>query len=139
MVKNLEKILIATALILSLSSLSFAGGSIRLDIEVEPLLNQKPELKNVLFEMLEIDQDGWTRYRIGNNVNKKFGGKRLGPYHLKAKLKGSPIDYNLELIIHTKRIFLDGNGNPTDLHEAEIIKEEFTSFEIRERSEKCEP
>jgi hypothetical protein len=60
---------------------------------------------------------------IDYQINKKFGGKRLGPYHLLANPKGYEVDYTFELILQLEQIFLDKEGNSTDITKAVTIKE----------------
>lgn len=110
---------------------TFAGGSFRFDTELEPIVNQKPELKKFILKTFDIAESGYTPNRIGWQINKKFGGKRLGPYFLNAKPKGQKGRYIFELIFHTEHIFLDKNGNKTELSSADVIQEKFKSVEIK--------
>ena len=73
--------------------------------------------------------------RIGQNVNPRFGGLRMGPYYIFAKLKDSKGGYKFTLIIHTEHIFLDKNRVKTDLFSAEIIEEKFKSIEVKSNRE----
>ena len=114
----------------------YAGGSFSVDTELDLILNQVPQIKQYLFQSLDIDWTGWAG-RIGQNVNTRFGGRRIGPYHVKAKPKGADGDFTLELIVHTKRIFTDAKGGPTDLPNAEHISEEFVSVEIKPLTDTC--
>jgi hypothetical protein len=124
-------VFLAILIVLFLPAQISAGGSFRFDTELEPILNQKPELKEFILETFDIAESGWTPNRIGWQVNKKFGGRRLGPYHINAKPKEHKGVYVFELIFHTEHIFIDKNGNKTQLTNAEIIKENFKSLEIR--------
>jgi len=126
-----KRLALSIILILYTAAQAFAGGSFQFDTDLEPLLNQKPELKRLILETFDLADSGYTPSRIGRQVNKKFGGKRLGPYHLKAKPKGQKGDYIFELIFHTEHIFLDKNGHATELTDAEVIKEELKSIEIK--------
>ena len=109
---------------------SFAGGSFLIDTELEPILNQKPILKNFILETFDLAESGWAS-RIGQQVNEKFGGRRLGTYSIKAKPKGQEGDYIFELIFHTEHIFLDKGGKVTDLRNANMIEEKLKSIEIK--------
>lgn len=97
--------------------------------DLVPILNQKSELKKVLFDSFDLDWTGGAG-RIGYRVNERLGGKRIGPYYLKAKPKGSKSDYNLTLVFHTKVIFKDKDGNETSLPNAFSVEEVFYSFEV---------
>lgn len=128
---KIKSIALITILISILSTKAFAGGSFRFDTELEPLLNQKPELKKFILETFDIAESGYAPNRIGSQVNKKFGGRRLGPYILKAKPKGQEGDDVFELVFHAEHIFLDKNGSGTELSNADVIQEEFKSIEIK--------
>ena len=108
----------------------FAGGSFSFNIELKPILNQHPVIKDFVLKSFDISESGWAS-RIGQQVNEKFGGRRIGPYHIKAKPKEYQGKDTFELIFHTEKIFLDKNGEPTDLTKADIIKEKFKSLEIK--------
>ena len=126
----IKKILLSLFIFGAFVSQVFAGGSFRLDIELEPILNQQPLIKDFLLEAFDIAESGWAS-RIGQQVNEKFGGRRIGLYHIKAKPKGYQGEYIFELIFHTEKIFLDKNGEPTDLINADVIKEKIKSLEIK--------
>ncbi len=83
----IKKILLSVFIFGAFISQVFAGGSFSLDIELEPILNQQPLIKDLVLETFDIDESGWAS-RIGQQVNEKFGGRRIGPYHIKAKPKG---------------------------------------------------
>jgi len=126
----IKKILLSIFIFGAFISQVFAGGSFRLDIELAPILNQQPLIKDFVLENFDIAESGWAS-RIGQQVNGKFGGKRIGPYNIKAKPKDDQGEYTFELIFHTEKIFLDKNGAPTDLINANIIRENFKSLEIK--------
>ena len=126
----IKKILLLVFISGAFISPSFAGGSFRLDIELEPILNQQPYIKDFVLGTFDIAESGWAS-RIGQQVNEKFGGRRVGPYHINAKPKGYQGEYIFELIFHTEKKFLDKKGEPTDLINADIIKERFKSLEIK--------
>ena len=107
-----------------------AGGSFLVEKELMPILDQLPDLKAYLFRNLEIAPSGFAT-RIGNDVNPKFGGRRIGPYIVKAKPKGIEGPYSMELIIHTQHIFLDSEGFETDVKNANEIREKFMYIEYR--------
>ena len=126
----IKKILLFVFIFGAFISQVFAGGSFCLDIELKPILNQQPLIKDLVLETFDIAESGWA-HRIGQQVNEKFGGRRLGPYSIKAKPKGQEGDYIFELIFHTEHIFLDKGGKVTDLRNADTIKEKFNSIEIK--------
>ncbi len=107
----------------------YAGGSFCLDTELLPLLNERPELKKLLFDSFDLHWTGGAS-RIGNNVNERFGGRRLGPYYLHAKPKGLKGDYIFTLVFHTKYRFKDENFKDTVLQKAHHIPEELISVEV---------
>ncbi len=126
----MKKILLSILIFGAFLPQVFAGGSFSFDIELEPILNQQPIIKDFVLKTFDIAESGWAS-RIGWQVNEKFGGRRIGPYCIKAKPKGSQGEYIFELIFHTEKIFLDKNGGPTDLTKDDIIKEKFKSLELK--------
>ena len=117
-------------IIVLLFSIPLAGeGSFRVDTELEPLLNQQPQLKKLLYESFDMHWTGGAN-RIGQNVNERFGGRRIGPYKLQAKPKGAKGEYSFMLIFHTRYIFKDADGKNTTLENAFHISEELISVEI---------
>ncbi len=133
----MKKILIILILLSSFAIQVFAGGSVCLEKELKPLLNQKPALREIIINTFDIAESGWAPSRIGSNVNKKYGGKRLGPYFFNAKPKGDKGEYIFVLIFHTERIFLDSEGKSTDITNAYTIKEKLTSIEIKIKEKTC--
>lgn len=119
-----------------LPNVAVAGGSFRVDTELDPILKQVPDIKRYLFKSLDIHWTG-SAGRIGQSVNPRFGGRRIGPYRVAAKPKGTEGDFTLELIVHTKRILTDAEGEPTDLANAEQIREEFVCVEIKPLAREC--
>jgi len=113
-----------------------AGGSFSVDTELDPILNQVPEIKRILSESLEIQESGWAS-RIGQAVNPRLGGRRIGPYHVRAKPKGAAGDFTLELIVHTTHVLTDAKGEPSDLPSATLISETFASVEIKPLTKEC--
>ena len=117
--------------------IALAGGSFSVRVELDPILNQVPEIKQYLYSTLDIKPDGWAG-RIGQSVNPNFGGRRIGPYHVLVKPKGTDGAFTLELIIHTKRILLNHEGEEVGIHLATHISEEFLSAEIKPFSQPSE-
>ena len=110
--------------------IALAGGSFRVSTELDPILNQVPEIKQYLYSSIDIKPDGWAG-RIGQPVNPNFGGRRIGPYHVLVRPKGSDGEFTFELIIHTKRVLLNNDGEEVGIHLATHISEEFLSVEIK--------
>lgn len=112
------------------SSITYAGGSFRLDTELMPILDKNHDLKMVVMNSFDFAESGGAN-RIGYNVNKILGGKRLGPYHLNAKPKGQEGDYTLTVVFHTEIEFIDQDGKETsNFKKAVEIKESFYSYEV---------
>jgi hypothetical protein len=124
--------LILTFLIIPVS-LSYAGGTFLIE-DIKPILSQSPEIQKYLFATLEIAKSGDAN-RIGNNVNPRLGGVRLGPYCIYAKPKRAMGKNNLEICINTAYHFSDKAGKPCELEQAYSVKEEFVSAEIRPAKE----
>jgi hypothetical protein len=120
-------IIIATALIVS--SISYAGGSFLIE-DIKPILVQSPEIQKYLFDTLELERSGDAN-RIGNNVNPRLGGTRLGPYCINAKPKGAKGKNTFNVCINTEYQFRNHAGNPCELSEAYSVNEKFISVEIK--------
>jgi hypothetical protein len=114
-------------------SLANAGGSFIID-DIKPILAQSPEVQKYLFATLELTKSG-NANRIGNNVNPRLGGTRLGPYCIYARVKGAMGKNTLEVCINTAYHFLDKAGKPCELEQAYSVEEEFVSAEIRPAKE----
>lgn len=69
-----KRLALSIILILYTAAQAFAGGSFQFDTDLEPLLNQKPELKRLILKTFDLADSGYTPSRIGRQVNKKFGG-----------------------------------------------------------------
>jgi len=126
----IKRILLITS-IFSLSCFSnlFAGGSFILD-DIKPLLDQAPQVKAYLFSTLDFDACG-SADRIGNNVNPRLGGARVGPYCINARPKGSKSGNIFEICINTDIDFRDKKGKSCELDKAYSFKEKFLSVEIK--------
>jgi hypothetical protein len=117
------------ALLLSPVSLAMAGGTFPLS-QLKPILEQKPALATHLFSTLEFAEWGMAS-RVGSIVNEKLGGARLGPYRIRAKPKGVTGAYIFEVVVYTKKTFLDEGGNRVALAQASSVMEEFDYLEVR--------
>ena len=69
--------------------------------------------------------------RIGQNVNPRFGGRRLGPYVILAKPKGASGPFTLEVTVETELICRDAAGKPVEVSEAQTIQEKFSSVTVK--------
>ena len=68
---------------------------------------------------------------IGNNINPRLGGTRIGPYRLRGRCKGSSGPMDLSITLNTTLTFLDAQGHETTrIATATHVREIFTSFEI---------
>lgn len=108
---------------------ALAGGTFLLEEDLMPILAQAPATRDMLFSQYDLETWG-VATRIGSNVNSHFGGKRIGPYIILAKPKGTPGPYTLEITIETKVLFLNSSGKRVDISKARVIKEKFISCEV---------
>lgn len=122
--------LLVLAVFLSISTPSVAGGSFDVNIELKPITNQIPELWQYLTSTLELQQSGWAS-RIGNEVNPRLGGTRIGPYCLLAKPKTANGPYTMEVCFNTEQLWLDSQGKNCALDRASRVEERFVSVEIK--------
>lgn len=118
------------ALLLSwTSSAAWAGGSFAFE-DLQPILNQQPVLAKWLTGGLDFDQTG-DAVRLGQNVNPRFGGRRIGPYVILAKPKGASGPFSLEVTVETEYICRDKAGKPVEVFEASTIQEKFASVTVK--------
>jgi hypothetical protein len=123
--------LLALALLLAWPGVkAWAGGSFSFAQNLQPILNQQPVIAKWLTGSLEFDQIG-DAVRIGQNVNPRFGGLRVGPYVILAKPKGAAGPFSLEVTVETDLICLNAAGKPVDFTKAQTIKEKFSSVTIK--------
>jgi hypothetical protein len=106
-----------------------AGGSFAYK-DILPILAQEPVMDKFINDGLEFNDSG-SAMRIGQNVNPRFGGRRVGPYVIMAKPKGTSGSFTLEVTVETELICQDDSGNTVDVSEAQIIKEKFSAISIR--------
>jgi hypothetical protein len=122
--------LLGLAVLISLpGSSAWAGGSFALE-DLRPILQQEPVMAKWLTDGLEFAETG-DAGRIGQNVNPRFGGRRLGPYVILAKPKGASGPFTLEVTVETELICRDAAGKPVDVSEAHTIQEKFSSVTVR--------
>ncbi len=116
-------------LLLSPAAFATAGATFPFS-QLKLILEQKPALATHLFSTLEFAEWGMAS-RVGSIVNEKLGGARLGPYRIRTKPKGAEGDYVFEVVVYTKKIFLDQDRKKVALAEASSIVEEFDYLEVR--------
>jgi hypothetical protein len=110
-------------------SSAWAGGSFALE-DLRPILQQEPGLATWLIDGLEFAETG-EAVRIGQNVNPRFGGLRLGPYVILAKPKGASGPFTLEVTVETELICRNAAGKNVDVPQAQTIQEKFSSVSVR--------
>jgi hypothetical protein len=111
-----------------------AGGTFPLK-HLRPILEREPALAKHLFSTLDFAEWGVSS-RVGSTVNERLGGARLGPYRILAKPKGAAGGYTFEVVVYTKKTFLDGSGKEVTLADASSIVERFDYLEIRPVADK---
>jgi len=126
---SFSAVLFIVAAALLFPSASYSGGSFILD-DIKPILNQAPVIQEYLFTSFELEKSGDAN-RIGNNVNPRLGGTRLGPYCVNAKPKGAKGKNTFKVCINTEYQFRDQAGKPCKLEQAYSVKEKFSSVEIK--------
>lgn len=122
--------LLALVFALSCATQATAAGSFRPEIELAPLLEGAPAVRDFVANTLELAPSG-SAGRIGSLVNPRFGGRRVGPYRILAKPKGSEGPFVFELSFHTELVFLDARNRSAELPDAQRIRERFESLELR--------
>lgn len=110
-------------------AMAWAGGSFAFE-DLLPILQQQPVLAQWLTGGLDFDQTG-DAIRIGQNVNPRFGGRRVGPYVILAKPKGAAGPFTLEVTVDTDLICLNAAGKPVDVPKAQTIREKFASVTVK--------
>lgn len=93
-------------------------------------MQQEPGLAKWLNDGLEFAEGG-IAVRLGQNVNPRFGGLRVGPYTILAKPKGAAGPFTLEVTVETDLICRDKAGKPVEVSEANTIQEKFASVNVK--------
>lgn len=107
------------------------GGSFDFEDDLRPLLSQNPVLEEYIVNTLDLSESG-IAMRIGQNVNPRFGGRRIGPYIMRAKPKGSEGPFIWEVTFETEQVFTDAEGKITsDMGDAHEISEWIGAVTIR--------
>jgi len=124
---NKRTVSFLTVLICAASA--FGGGTV-FDEEVETILNQRPELSNLVHSQFDFCNASWfADLRIGNIY--PLGGRRLGPYQRRVRPKGSKGNFDLILTVNTYSKGLDDSGNEVDVTKATKIDEQLISIDLK--------
>jgi hypothetical protein len=123
-------LLVLAVLISFPGSAAWAGGSFSYEQDLLPILNQQPVLAKWLTGGLDFDETG-DAIRLGQNVNPRFGGLRVGPYVILAKPKGAAGPFTLEVTVETDLISLNKAGKPVDVSKAQTIEQKFSSVSVK--------
>jgi hypothetical protein len=118
-----------TAVTLLSAQSSYAGGSFALE-DILPILQQDARLATWISNSLDIDETG-DATRIGQTVNPRLGGMRIGPYVILAKPKGAGGAFTFELTVETEIIGRSAAGKIVDIAKASTITEKLQSVSIR--------
>lgn len=114
----------ATAMV---PTISFAGGSVDRD-EVMAVLQSQPELFAFISSTLECYRGGRAEVRVGWMY--PLAGKRLGPYVLWCRPKGTKDNYDFEVRVNTFFTFFNDDGKEVDVSQATRVTEKATSIEL---------
>lgn len=100
--------------------------------DIDPLLRQKPQVRNFLMSTLDMNSTVLAAVRFGTHV-KYLGGARMGPYMIQARPKSSKDAPPLEVILCTDARFFDASGKMTeDEVNAVRLEEKLTVVMLRE-------
>jgi hypothetical protein len=110
-------------------SSAWAGGSFARE-DLRPILQQEPVMAKWLTDGLEFAETG-DAGRIGQNVNPRFGGRRIGPYVILAKPRGASGPFSLEVTVETELRCSNAAGKDVDVSQAHTIQEQFSSVSVR--------
>lgn len=86
----------------------WAGGTLD-QSELIPLLGQKPQIKEFVLQNFDMPTGAWAEVRIGSHFE-HLGGRRLGPYTVEIRTKGSSTMSPVVLTLCTTYEFLDRDG-----------------------------
>lgn len=88
---------------------AFGGGCVSFDEQILPILNQENIFSDAVLSTFDFSSNVFAQSDFGDHT--RFGGKRLGPYTLSAKPKGSQSAWIFEVTINTKWTIYDQDGN----------------------------
>jgi hypothetical protein len=117
-------------LLAGLVGVASAAGSFRPEIELAPVLDQVPSIRDFVSATLDLAESG-SADRIGVEANRHLAGTRVGPYVIEARPKGSKGPSLFVLVFHTTHRFLDAAGAEVELAAAVRVEEKFDFLEIR--------
>jgi hypothetical protein len=100
--------------------------------EIDPLLQQKTQIRTFLMSSLDMDSTAMAAVRLGSHV-KYLGGARMGPYIVQARPKAPKGAAPLEVVLCTEARFFDASGKMTDDEmKAVRLEEKLTLVMLRE-------
>jgi hypothetical protein len=112
-------------------SLSIAGGTVGLG-DIDPLLRQKPAVRDFLISSLDLNDTVMAAIRFGPQFEHLSGG-RMGPYMIEARPKGSKGGSPVELVLCTDARFVDETGKVVESQmKATRVEEKLTAVMLRE-------
>jgi hypothetical protein len=112
-------------------SVCIAGGTVGLG-EIEPLLRQKPAIRNFLTSSLDLNDTVWAAVRFGPQFE-HLSGARMGPYMIEARPKGLKDGAPLEVVLCTDARFVNESGRVVESEETAVrIEEKLTAVVLRE-------
>lgn len=128
--RTIVRVVAAAAVLAWAAGVAVAAGSFRPEIELAPILEQVPSIRDFVSATLDLAESG-SADRIGTEANRHLGGTRLGPYIIEARPKGSDGPSLFVLVFHTTYRFLDADGVEVELAAARRVEEKFDFLEIR--------
>jgi hypothetical protein len=121
------RIILLLIAVWSLPRIVMAGGTLDAD-EVLDVIKQEKEIAELLASSLEFRCTAWSDNRLGSEVVPGLGGKRIGPYTLWARRRGSKEGWSLQLTVETRARLQDASG--ADLPDEELPDEELPDEEL---------
>jgi hypothetical protein len=128
--KAIARVVAAAAVLLWAAGIASAAGSFLPEVELAPILDQVPSIRDFVYATLDLAESG-SADRIGTEANRHLGGTRVGPYIIEARPKGSKGPSEFLLVFHTTYRFLDAHGAEVELAAATQVEERFDFLEIR--------
>ena len=112
-------------------AISVAGGTVGL-ADIDPLLRQKPALREFLTSSLDLNGTVMAAIRFGPHFE-HLSGERMGPYMIEARPKGSKGGSPVELVLCTDARFVDETGKVVETEtKAARVEEKLTAVMVRE-------
>ena len=124
----------------SLSRAAMAGGTLTAG-EVFAIIQQRKEISDFLASSLEFRCTAFADVRLGGEVVPALGGKRIGPYTLWARGRGSKGGWTLQLTVETHATWQDASGAELPAERfpmATAVREEIDGVRIKPCSETCD-